>query len=271
MATKADARDIIRRDKLSLLTSVEEFTFYGSGTNTPGDPSSTHPTPTNIQINSQIDMALSFINRRCELGEAFDVEVEVEAQTTDGPLAIPLRTVGSGAGLSPGMINTIERVYWEESGTTRRLLPRSRQDFDTGYWTQWQEQSPSTVGDDYGGWFWIEGYTLYLLPAPSSAGTLHLLAGTGIAFAGEAASLECLPNDFHDIVWNCAAWFVARNQPINVEMQTLAAQYQMAVVGRDGKSGGIGEILEWKRGISAQEPETAGIQPARAYARRRGR
>jgi hypothetical protein len=266
--TRREARDVLRRDKLSLLTSVQEYERFGTGDNVVGDPASSHPDPDNAQINSQLDLAADFLNRKCRIGHVQDVEIEVAAQTADGPLAISLRNVGVGqGGLTPGDINQVKRVYFEESdGTTYRILPRGREEFDQGTAFDHEfaiEFMSRSVGRTR--WFWIEGYTLYLLPAPDTAVTLHLIAGTGLLFVADAASLESLPNDYHDVLWNCAAWFLARNLPGDTEMLALAQQYGQMT------QDGIGDILQWKRDVSTQQEDTLTPMTDRRTLRRASR
>lgn len=79
---------------------------------------------------------------------------------------------------------------------------------------------------------------------------------------GDAASLEVLPNDYHDILWTATAWFLARNSPEDAEMLTLAQQLQALT------QDGIQDILRWKRDVNAQEevgmvPDSDRVTPRR--------
>jgi hypothetical protein len=261
--TRAEARDVIRRDKLKKLTSVEEWEIFGMGNNRVGDPASSHPTPTNVQLNSQLRLAVGWVNRKCRLGHLQDVEVSVAAQTEDGPLAIDLRVAGVNTqNLAPGDITQIKWAYFDEGdGTTYRVLPRGRETFDIEGGLQFQQRPVSRSR-----WFWIEGYTLYLLPGPDTAGTLHLVAGTGIlTFRDDADSLANLPTEYHDVVWDTAAWMIARNEPNDVEMLAVAQILQPLVMD------GIKDILEWKRDISAQQEGGMTPMSDRRFSRRSGR
>lgn len=248
--TKNQARDIIRRDKLKKLTSQMEYEFFGTGTNTVGDAASHTPSPTNEEINSQLDMALSYLNRKCHLGFTSDKTIAVTAQTANGAYGISLRSIGD--------ITDVHRVFWEDgSNNTRRLLPKSRQSFDTGYAYEWQQYQPVSLDGFIYGYFWIEGETLFMLPSPSTAGTLHLLVGTGIAFVGDLAVLDVLPDDYHDIVWTTAAALVAENSPSDAELAMRAA------ILRRQSDDGIRDILEHKRDVSTEEPEAVTVRPSR--------
>lgn len=255
-ATKAEARDIIRRDKLKKLTARQEYAYFQSGTNRLGDPATMYPTPDNEEIDSQMKLALAHINRECRLGFANDITYAVAAQTAGGPLRIPLSAIPDANG-ELGEISRIYRLYFEDgTGATMRLLPTSRSELDAGGGVyNWQEQSPAAPSALLASSYWIEGGYLNILPAPSSAGTLHFLAGTGLALVGDLAILEAIPSDYHDIVWNCTAWFLARNVPKDAEMMMIAAAMEKET------ERGVAQILELKRDASAEEENALTVAP----------
>jgi hypothetical protein len=257
--TRAEARDVIRR-KLKKLTSRQEYTLMGTGDNRVGDPASTHPFPDNDEINGELDLATDYINRKCRLGHAQDVTVGVSAQTADGPLAIPLRSVGLDNGLNLGDVNLVKRAYYDDGTTVFRLNPFSRETHDARRTIEIQNRDVGTPTE-----IWIEAYTLFIYPSPSTAGTLHLIAGTGIAFVGDAASLEVLPTDYHDCLWTCAAWFLARNDPNDAEMIVLSQQYAQLT------ADGAADILQWKRDVNAQQEEIVVPESDRVTSRRANR
>lgn len=242
--TRAEARDVVRH-QLTKLTSRDEFRVFGTGEDKAGEPASTHPEPSNDLLNEQGNLAVQYLNRKCKLGHIQDVEIVVAAVTADGPYAIPLLTAGVGSNrLTLGDITHIKRVTWDDGiSPVLRLTPRNREAWDSEGWSNYTDTAPGLTRS-----LWIEGYTLYLWPAPDAGGTVHIMAGTGIlTYLSDADRLEDLPTDYHKVLYDLWTAMVAGTFQNDVEMLAAEMKYQKKA------EEGFADILEWKRDASAQE------------------
>ena len=252
--TRAEARDLIRHF-LNKRTSVDE---NGETVGVVGNPASSHPWPSNTQLNEQMAEAIKHVNRKCSLGHVQDLSVSLAATTANGPQPLSLMTLQAIEGLGVGNLNTVKRVWWDDGTQTRRLWPLNRPEFDRAEsvhaWgdeeffrrgtasaplSEWQSASPGVPE-----WFWLEGPNLYLYPGAASAGTLHLMCGTGgaaLGFRCDADTIGVLPDDYHSAVWNLAAAYLAMTQVDDAEM--LQVKTDRFALAQDN----LNDILDWKR------------------------
>lgn len=243
--TRAQMRDDIRRNL------NKEVAKDRNPSAADGDPSTVDPAPTNAQLDKALREAISFISVETGFSEANPVEVEVAAQTADGAYAINLRSLSVP-------VNEVRRVSWDNGSTRERLKPLQRDELDNTR-RQWEND---TVGVPQ--WFWIEGYKLYLLPSPSSAGTLSIIAGTGIiGFETDNDVIEQLPNDYHPTASDCATWFYADTQQNDSEMAGYAKTFSAKALR------GIQNILKFRQKVNKQHQGT--FAPRNRHYRGRGR
>lgn len=235
-----------------------------------GDAASTHPHPTNALLNEHIDSALRLLNAECDLGFVDNIEISVEATTEDGAQRVSLR--GAQASLydaypgNSGDIHSVKRAYLEIDSTLYPLRAADRAEYGRSR-RQWETESAGVPR-----LYWIEGSDLYLLPGTDTDATLHLTAGTGIiGFTTDDDTLLQLPNDFHVVPIDLAAYLVAQSEPANVEMQTLTGMLRLKLWG-DGREdlGGIGRIHRYKRTQAGELQASLYVRTGRVPIGRRG-
>ena len=134
-----------------------------------GDPAPNQKNPSNYRINQQVRESIAEINLSCGFAtSATPLSVAVAAQTADGPVSVDL----SGY---PGGINDVMSAWWaDSSGNVTPLTYTSSYDLGRDY-SLYPATEPSTPLQIF-----IEGYRAWLLPAPSSAGTLNMRLGVGL-------------------------------------------------------------------------------------------
>lgn len=226
--TRAMMRDVIRHNLNK--TTARDYTPTAAY----GDPSSVCPEPSNATLNEKLREAVSMLIRKTGFAEINPVDVDIDAQTENGTYSINLRNL-------PVPINQIRRASWNNGDTYRRLTATQRDEFDNNR-QQWENETPSEPR-----YYWQEGYTLYLLPAPSEAGTLRLIAGTGsVEFETDANTVEQLLNDEQPIVTYLATALYAMTQHSDNEMKDAAKTF--LALGQDG----INDILKRKQATPKQ-------------------
>jgi hypothetical protein len=238
---RAQLRDVIRHH-LGKRTALDDDPTTGKA----GDPAAKHPWPPSALINEQLDEAISQINVEAGFAEVSDLSVPVAVGTAT-PQGIPLRTVGLDQGLSLGQVNEVRRAYWDDGATTRRLTPIARDELDRDgqQFQAWPVGTPTR--------FALDGYSLYLYPGVSVAGTLVLIVGTGIlGFKTDADFIEQLPNDYHPTIPRLAAGLVAATLTEDLEMQNTS-KFNLAL----GLSG-TAKIKKWVARRNVEQQRTRG-------------
>lgn len=212
--TRAEFRDAIRRD-MGLPVASDKGGKVG-------DPAGTHPRPANGLIDQKLSDAVERFNLAASFAVAQNVAVAIPAQTTNGPYAIPLWTLGASAGMPQGATIDVRRVSWDDGGGNKlRLTPASAEAMGRAR----REGDNTPPGSPTS--FWIEGNILYLASAPSAAGTLYLKVGTGVVdFDDDGDVLESFPGALQVGIEYLAVVLIALSQPSDPEMQVLAAAYQ---------------------------------------------
>lgn len=243
--TRAMMRDTIRRNlNKETLRMREPNGAYG-------EPSSVDPFPDNDLINRKMTEAISFISRKSGFSEVNPVTLAIAAQTATGQYAVNLRSLSVP-------VNDVRRVSWNNGSEYQRLTPKQRDEQD--HWGGTFENNAAGTPSSY----MIEAYTLYLDAAPSAAGTLSIIAGTGIiGFETDNDIIEQLPNDFHGVVSDAATYFIADTQQNDSEMAGYAKTFQMKTMD------GIRDIVKWRQRISGQFQATFGARRSRSYSGRR--
>lgn len=264
---RAGARDLIRH-QLQKLTSKDEFAQWGTGINVAGQAASQYPWPPNTIIDEQLDLAIHYVNETCGIGHVQDISIDVASTTLNGAQSIDLRTL-----LPTGNITSVKRCYIATSNYTTRLWPKDRLELDRDSLNSFETFYPFALGQ-IGGWnngndwvnvvagtpqwFWIEGYTLYILPGSSTAFTLHIMAGTGILkFIIDTDIIEQLPVGLHKAFWDIATSYVAGTQAKNKEMSEQEQKYMSK-----GQMG-IKDIFRWKEERNEGMQMSIGVRTGR--------
>lgn len=216
MKTRRQFRDSFRRDMGLPIASDRG--------GKEGDPASTHPRPSNGEINQALEDALSEYCVETGFQIATAVTESVEAQTDDGPYAFALRNLGTTSetgGLRGGDTNAVRRVVWDDGTAKTTLRPMRREEMERDN----RNLSEEPVGTPRN--WWVEGYTLNIWPAPQTAGTLRLIVESGvIGFDDDGDVIESLPEDHQVGVRYLAVSLYAESKPSDPEMLALAAAFR---------------------------------------------
>lgn len=241
LKTRQEFRDSIRR-KLGIIPPID---VVGTAA-LPGDQPTNYPYPTNMQINDALLGAVSDINRECQFHvQQYTVPVPPFPAGSRGPFQLDLSNLNPntfGVLVSPvGHVNDVLRVLWVPTGGIQQLLTPSNRDY----------LDRAGIGDYYSDvasvpktWY-VEQYSLYLLPAPVVAGTLVLTLGTGIVGLDcEDSVIDQVPIDFQDVFEYQAIVRLAKTQTLDVEAQERASMF-----GADAVLG-MHQLKAWREGVS---------------------
>lgn len=208
---RAEARDYIRR-KLQITPPVD----YGTGA--VGEQPTYFPDPSNAAINQALDDALSEYVVRVGYQVAPAVAFSIAAQTANGAYLFAINGL-PGQPYAQGF-HEIRRMSWTPTGGVNQTLRAVDRHFLDSKRMEWQNDVPGQPLR-----YWIEGGNVYVHPAPSTAGTLTIMAGMGVAgYMTDDDTIENLPADYHKGVYATAIRILAEMRPQNVEMQAIAAQ-----------------------------------------------
>ena len=223
--TLGQMKDQIRRH-LGITPPIDDPEVYPHAM--PGDAPDYAPVPTNPTIEQFIQNAVSDIN--LDAGSGFETNIlsrDVEAQTENGPLRIPLSGEGFTINgqvaetLDGFSINRVRDAWWimEDGGATRLMWAR---DLDTLARDRYRYMSyPPGTPFRYA----IEGYAIWLIPAPAAAGTLQIRAGLGILPPlTNSDTLNGMPADCASSFVDIVAFEIADAMPDNPEMQAKVAR-----------------------------------------------
>lgn len=236
--TKSQMRDVIRRN----LNQVPPF---DSGTGVQGMAPTGYESPTNPQINDAISKAISWINQETGF-HAQDISYPVLAQTANGPFIL-YENLLNWAGFASQTVNSVKRLIWDDgTGNPMALRASDYRDLDIQQ-VQWQQTPPGTPQ-----LFWMTGYSIYLYPAPSVAGTIRMFVGDAIvSFIADNDRIDQLPEDLQGTITDYATWIICTGPMAGyVEQQQRSETYRRLVFGypQGNVVGWIEKIRNWKSG-----------------------
>lgn len=199
------------------------------------------PVPSNASLNNLIGDAIAKINRETGFESVPDIPIAVAAQTENGAYLINLQSANENEGVPQGSIMQVRRAYWDDlTGTTYLLQPTNYAALDRNRWN-WQAEPVSLPQ-----WYWQEGYQLYLFPSPSTAGELHILAGTGLyRLRTDEDFLDQLPDAFQVVVEYTAVVLYAPTDPENKAAAASAAVFAPLM------QQGMNDIGRWRVNLIA--------------------
>lgn len=215
LMTRASFRDAIRRDMGLPIASDRGGPI--------GDPAPTHPRPNNALINQKLSDAVEKFNLAGAFSVAQAVAAPLPATLSNGPVGVPLWTLGASVDLPQGAVTEVRRASWDAGSGAQllRLAPASREALDR------QRREVDNLPPAIPTHFYIEGNVLYVSPPPAAAGTLWLRIGTGVVdFDDDNDILEGLPAVLQVGIEYLAVTLIGLSQPTDPEMQTIAAVYK---------------------------------------------
>lgn len=190
-----------------------------------GEAPPTRPYPDNDTINQAITDSVAFHNRECGIfagpssgvGGFADFSFSVTAlEDSQGPQVINLADLMA---LDTRLqINTIKSVWvgyvGDDSSLRTPLRPVHVMDLERdGERWMTTPQGPAER-------FWISGNRLYIHPAPTRDYGVYLLSRMSLVGPiSDAQGIEYLPVDYHPVIFDRAALFVAEATPQDTEMQ----------------------------------------------------
>lgn len=246
--TRAQMRDAIRRD-LQILPPFDQ------GTGIEGEQPSYARFPSNAVINQKLNEALAYLSAKVGYSVNTDYEIEVDVTTENGAQGFSLSDPRDGMGIAT--VDDVRQVLWDDGTTTYLLQPRNYHEMDRAGW-QWQNESPGVPR-----WYWIEGYTLYILPGSGTAGTLRCIIGDGMTtYTNDASTIQGLPVTYHTGVQYIADMLIAASQPQDAEMRNFYAMYKPMA------AEWVEQIGQWYNTASIMEQATLGFESNRMAIRR---
>lgn len=219
-----------------------------------GDEPPWQPDPDNYTLRSAIKSAASLVNRETKLADAGSIRsLPVAGQSITGPLRVNLGTM---QGLRDRSLNSIRRAWWNDGTTSTRLDPVLLDTLDLRGDAYLQDATGTPFR------FAIEGYTLYLDPAPASAGNFQFMASCGVlAPQSDSDGFDQIPTDYDPCVLYIALVEYSKMNSANSEMQQRAANFAP-----DAKEG-LEKLGEWFRGGSNEQVVNAVMFDARPFRR----
>lgn len=216
---RAQMRDAIRR-KLQI-TPPNDLPPTDPNYGPVGAEPAYSPDPSNIALNMFIDEAVDELVAFTGFHTTQNLQVATTATSNNGPQAINLATIQDSTLNYVGAINEIRRIYFDDGVSAQyRLTATAWEDLDR-FRRQWQSVQPA-----YPRQYWIDGYQLWLLPACQQAGTLHIIAGTGLtAYRTDQDTIEQLPGTYQVTIQYCAIRLYAMSKPQDAEAQATLATF----------------------------------------------
>lgn len=245
--TRANLRDGVRRE-------FGQIPPIDNGAGAAGAQPVRNPWPTNPQINQQLDTAVAYVSRKGKLAGDFVARMlPVAATSSIGPLAINLQFLG--ATLST---NEIRRVAWYSgNGVSETLLTAStRFQMDRDRMPT-MAQTPSSPTR-----YWTEGGRLLIWPAPSSDGTLSLMAGVALWSMSQNLDgelLEIVPTDHIPLVVFKTVSLLCGTQPEDRVLQRLKQAVDTEI-----KDNMEPDFVEWARTRTQMFPPQMVPEPIRS-------
>lgn len=208
---RAQLRDVVRRN-------MGQVPPIDTGAGIAGAQPVRNPWPNNGLVNMMLDDAVAFVSRKGNLsGDATPRLINVAAQTTNGPYAIPLSSIAPVLS-----INEVKRVSWYNSVDTADTLlkPDNRENMERDRLPTMSQQ-PATPQR-----YWQESSHLLIWPAPGSDGTLSLMLGQSLWSQSQTLDgelLELVPTDYIPLVTWRATFLVCATQPEDEVMRDTMA------------------------------------------------
>lgn len=220
LLTRPEMRDAVRRT-LQIVPPIDA----GVPGAVPGQQPTNAPWPSNEDINQALQQAISDINRETGF-HVSQVSVPVNGVLSSalGPLQLSMETLNNSTSLSIGNINEIRRCLWLDSQSNSvpiLLNPTNRYALDRSNNSVYYQIPPAFPMQ----WF-VEGYTLNILPSPTDDGTLLLVVGSGvIGLQGESDPIDQLPTDYQWVVQYQCVVRLSKMQVLDTEGQARAAMF----------------------------------------------
>ncbi len=262
LLTRAEFRDQIRR-YIGIVPPVD-VPLVGA---LPGEQPTNYPTPTNMQINQCLVDAIANINRECQYHvNTFRVPVAAADNASYGPFQLSMEdfvpNTSATALVNPrGLINDIQRLLWTPSGGVPVIIqPITRDQLDRNFVSQYYATPPSQPN-----LYYVEGYSVFITPAQSEAGTYTFTCGTGlVGLSSDGDTLDQCPDQFQDIFVYEAIRLLAMTQTLDLEAQERYVMYgQMADRGKKSWK-------EWRHNLSGtQQPTLSFVSYRTGYGTRR--
>ena len=207
--TRRLLRDKIRR-KLGRVPAID------AGIGPSGDPGPNDSKMSNQLLNDCIEETISDLNVLCGIsGPTGPITKHVLPQTANGPLTIDL-----SRDFSPrdSQINAINRVWWSVGGVNTVLTPTHYRWLDANMVDFYS--IPPSIPNQY----WVEGYNLWILPAPMLEGDINCFADSALhSPLTDDDTIAQLPGDLNWVVVDGAALRVCGTQPYDRVMAANAA------------------------------------------------
>jgi hypothetical protein len=231
LLTRAQFRDAIRRD-------LQIIPPWDTGTGLQGDVPATQPNPSNPTINQAIQNAIDDINNATGF-HVSSVAYPVAAQTASVPYSVSIAQLTP---LQVASVADIKQLIWDDgTNTPFELTPTDYNALDRVRNTYYNMPPSTPIG------FYVEGYSLYVWPAPLLAGTLRMLCGTGITgFATDGDTIDQLYSGFQNVVQYQTNVRLSKLQTMDAEAQERAANFLPDALL------GIEQIKAWKRNQGGQ-------------------
>lgn len=220
LQTRGQMRDAIRRH-LNIVPPIDDPVAFPDAQ--AGDEPEYAPRPSNPKLNMFLENTVSDLNLAS--GTQFltgIVRVPVDAQTENGPVRIGLEG-DEFSGAAGFEIHQIRDAWWEiaatDEGSTTATRYLTAVDLDTLARERFRYHSyPPGLPYRYA----VEGYAIWLIPAPTTAGTLVLRAGLGVLPPlHDRDTLHQFPSDCGSAFIDIVAAEVASSEIDDSSMQDL--------------------------------------------------
>lgn len=221
--TRGELRDSMRR-QLGVSPPTDTIPTALAGEEPRGQPN-----PTNVQCNQAIYDAISYLNLEAEF-RSTEIDRAVPAGVSAGNGGVPGSTGPAIVYLTQnnqlpliGTITEVRRAAWFDGVNITVLQWTSRQVLDR------DDYNYSMVGTGTPRYCWIEGDSLFLSPAPTTAGTLQLFCGTSLyQFLSDTDTIDQLPADLNGAIIDTACWKVCLTNR-DPKLRELAPGFQTLV------------------------------------------
>lgn len=213
--TLDDISDRVRR-KLSSTPPIDDRNLPPelrvSGDEHPNDRRFSNPL-----IYQMVEETVSELNVECGLTGSGDapIPITITAQTADGPYRVDM---SSDFGPRESEINAINRVWWNDGSSNYPMTPTSWRKKEADRFDYWS-QVPDIPSE-----YWVDGYALWIVAAPSAAGTLYVLASKALhGPLTRRDTITNLPADLHTVVVDGTALRICTTQPKDQVLSDAAA------------------------------------------------
>lgn len=198
-----------------------------------GDGIPSQPYPSNELLNQAIENACHRINRETGLADlGGNISVDIPAQTQSGPYILSLNELTNR--LPEQSITEVRRAWWKSGDNLRGLQPKNPQELmrEMPHFQQYGPSHPLYYG--------VEGYRLYLFPAPVSMGVLVIACGSALfAPQTDMDNFDFIPLDLYPAVLYNALVDLGKIMVDDIEMRDRASAFA-----KDAEEG-LDAILRW--------------------------